>query len=310
MNWLNHVERDPVPWLLDPSHPSARLLTLRDILRWPEDALVEEGQALLEWKPIQALLERADSLSFWGRTTNPYFGGPIGTLGTLYALAQAGVPPTEMIRRACEHLMSRGRLEDGRFAPPGAGPREWLYYTGIALSSLWHFGFGGDARVGSARSALVQEILHRPRLLESTSVDEDECLWGAVKALEALTPSFDEGDDGLRAARERLTEYLLDFTFDFNGRHAEWQEVTYPRYYRSDLVELCRVLSRAAASDSRMQSLVRWLLRLPREGGRWVKTRPTPGSLQVERLRHPSRWLTYESVLALILVYGDETYRA
>ena len=60
MSWLAHIRRDPVPWLLDPENPSARLLTLRHIFRRPEASLEADYDAVLAWKPVQTLLRYAD----------------------------------------------------------------------------------------------------------------------------------------------------------------------------------------------------------------------------------------------------------
>ena len=55
--WLDLVKRDPVPWLLDPANPSARLLTLRHLFKRSETALQDENARLLAWSPIVILRE-------------------------------------------------------------------------------------------------------------------------------------------------------------------------------------------------------------------------------------------------------------
>ena len=49
MSWTDVVKRDAVPWLLDPTNPSARILTLREIFDQPEERLTDEYVRLLEW---------------------------------------------------------------------------------------------------------------------------------------------------------------------------------------------------------------------------------------------------------------------
>ncbi|HDQ34928.1 MAG TPA: hypothetical protein ENN14_01265, partial [Chloroflexi bacterium] len=133
MAWLDYVKRDPVPWLLDPSNPSARYFTLRDIFGQSGAALTRARVAILGWPPVQEIIHQGNSHNFWGRSINPYYGGPVGTFGTLYQLAQLGTPPTPLLQEACENLLSYGRIEDGRFAITDLSGTAWLCYTGMAL---------------------------------------------------------------------------------------------------------------------------------------------------------------------------------
>ncbi|MCD6344140.1 MAG: hypothetical protein J7M17_00840 [Anaerolineae bacterium] len=228
MSWLDFVKRDPVPWLLDPANPSARLLTLRDIFRRPETALAREYAAVLAWEPLRALIAQAHPVNFWGRADNPTFGGPAGTLGTLYALAQLGIPAFPQAQEACENLLRHGRLPDGRFSPADSPSPPWLCYTGMALQTLWHFGFGEDLRVRSAQAALVQAVLQHPRQLECPLAGGG-CPWGMVKALAGLlnTPPEQQTAE-VEAAIETLAGRLLAHTFDFTGRDAAWLDLYFP----------------------------------------------------------------------------------
>ena len=309
MSWLNFVKRDPVPWLLDPANPSARLLTLRDIFRRPEIALAREYAAVLAWEPLRALIAQAHPVNFWGRADNPTFGGPAGTLGTLYALAQLGIPAFPLAQEACENLLRHGRLPDGRFAPADSPAPPWLCYTGMALQTLWHFGFGEDPRTHSAQAALVQAVLHHPRQLECP-IAGGKCPWGMVKALAGLlnTPPEQQTAEGT-AAIEALAGQLLAHTFDFTGRDAAWMDFYFPRYYEADLVELCHVLAQSYGRDNpRFRRLVRQMVELQTEKGRWVQARPASRNVLPEQRNHPSRWLTFEAVHTLILTYGGNDY--
>jgi len=309
---LDLIERDPVPWLLDPINPSARLLTLRHLFKRPETALHEENARLLAWPPIAILREHWDHVNFWGREHDPYFGGALGNFGTLYLFTQLGMSRFPEVEPACENLLNQGRNEDGRFAPGSAvisssnAPR--LCYTGMALQIMWRFEYGNDLRVRAALAALLHTILLRPELLDCP-IASGACAHGLVKALAALLsmPAEQRGTDE-EAAIETLSEALINHPFDFSGRDADWLQPAFPRYYRSDIVELCRVAAQTALrTHPRFQGWLYLLLSLKTDEGRWNKARPTP-VLSEERLFHPSRWLTFEAVHALTLAYGDTVY--
>lgn len=308
MRWLDLVKRDPVPWLLDPVNPSARLLTLRHLFRKPEADLQEEYARVLAWTPLVMLREHWNRVNFWGREYDPYFGSALGNFGTLYLFTQMGVPLFPEVEPACENLLNLGRSEDGRFATSGPGIEPWLCYTGMALQIMWHFGYGNDLRARSAWLALLQTILLRPALLDCP-IANGACTHGLVKALAALLsmPAAQRGADE-ETAIATLGETLINHPYDFSKRDADWLQPTFPRYYRSDLVELCRVMAQTSfRAHPRFQVWLRSLLALQNEEGRWNKARPTP-ALTEERIHQPSRWLTFEAIHTLTLTYGDGIY--
>ena len=303
------MKRDPVPWLLDPANPSARLLTLRHIFRRPEADLEQERQAVLAWEPIRALIKQAAPQGLWGRAENPYFGGPLGNFGTLSTLAQLGVPRFPLAEKACENLLGQGRLDDGRFAPREEGPLTWLCYTGMTLHALYHFGFGEDPRTRSSSQALAHIVLHEPHVL-TCKIAGGLCLSGTLKALIGLLSAPpEERTTEETAAIATLTEQVLNYPFDFAGREQGWLQIHFPRYYESDLVELCHVLTGVASPDlPQISSMLRHLITLQTEEGRWIKSGTAPGNIQVEGGGKPSRWLTFEAIHTLMQVYGGNAY--
>lgn len=309
MSWLDHIHRDPVPWLLDPANPSARVLTLRHIFNRPEESLDAEYRALLAWKPVQTFLRYADPVSFWGRSENPFFGAAAGTFGILYTLAQLNLPRYDIILDACEHLLNRGRLADGRFAPDAVQPEIWLCYTGMALQLLNHFGFGDDPRVQSACFTLTQAVLQQPQQL-FCPIAGSECAAGFVKALAGLEslPAAARTPDNTKAMQQ-LADRLLRWPFDWERRHADWLRLRFIRYYETDLLELAHVLAHSGnAEHPRLREFTLRLAAQQDDEGRWHKTRAAALEMQIERIFQPSRWLTFEAVHTMMLVYGGNAY--
>lgn len=310
MPWLKLLKRDPVPWLLDPENPSVRYLTFRDILKKPPATLETEQQRLREWPAVQEILQHWNRYNFWGRNYAPYYGGPVGNFGVLYLFAQLGAPLYPEFAPVCENLLDVGRFEDGRFIPEMYHAAPWLCYTGMALKLLYHFGYGADARTISTHATLLHAILLRPETLACPMLG-GPCRSGLVKALDALlhVPPPQHTSDNA-AAIEALSEQLLTHAYDWAGQDAGWLAPTYPRYYDADLLELCHVLAQTdKRAHPRFKELVQRMLTLQTAQGRWRKLRATP-ALPVERIQHPSRWLTYEAIHTLTLIYGDAGYAA
>ncbi|MBN1259906.1 MAG: hypothetical protein JXB35_04415 [Anaerolineae bacterium] len=310
MTWLTYLKRDPVPWLLDPVNPPARLLTLRDIFGRTEQSLGTEVALVRAWSPLQTLISRADSQNFWGRAENPFFGGPLGTFGTLNALAQMAVPAFPVAKHACESLLAQGRHIDGHIAPEDGPPGGRLAATGMALRLLWHFGYGEDARTQSARAALRQTILHHFEGMRHSGVAGSEmiaCLLKALDGLLAIPESLREAED--EQALQFLAESIVAHRFDFEGRDAGWLAFRFPRYHDSDLLEFCHVLARAGKTNHPyFQEYLQRIVSEQTAEGRWLKAQLSPCTIQVERSRFPSRWLTFAAVHTLILTYGGNTY--
>jgi hypothetical protein len=310
MRWLDQVSRDPVPWLLDPENPSSRFLTLRDIFNKHPDKLREEQERILDWSPVKLLRSHWDPVNLWGRSQAPYFGGPVGNFGSLHMLQQIGASRFPEVQIACESLLSAGMIEEGIFSPEKNAAAPWLCYTGIALSIMYQFGFGEDSRTLGARDTMVDTILRKPEKLSCAMV-RGECRDGLVKALNALLHLPDsQRNHTEELAIDTLCDKLISYKYDFSGEDAEWILPRFPRYYESDIVELCHVLAHTIYRyDPRLLALLQPLLALQNTDGKWSKARSTP-SLSVERIQQPSRWLTYEAIHTLTLVYGDDIYGA
>ena len=71
------------------------------------------------------------------------------------------------------------------------------------------------------------------------------------------------------------------------------------------------LLALAVTGESlRLREFAARLETLQDEEGRWHKTRLAANDMQIERIFQPSRWLTFEAVHTLMLIYGGNTYAA
>ena len=310
MHWLDVVNRDPVPWLLDPSNPSARYLTLKLIFETPPSRLETEQNRILTWQPVQTLIDHWDRTNYWGRIANPYYGGSMGNFGTLYLLYQLGAPRFPKVEPVCENLLQRGRTAEGRFMPERSREAPWLCYTGMALEILTHFGYSTDTRTRSSWQVLIDSILHNPDNLTCPLAD-NLCQDGLVKVLKALVlrPEMERTAEE-RVAIDRIRQLLTQHAALLHRGERITHGIHFPRHDHTDTVELSHTLAQTRArTHPRVGELLEDLLAFQDESGRWPKQAMTP-ELTVERIQQPSRWLTLEAVHTVMLIYGGNAYAA
>ena len=92
-NWREHLNGDPLPWLLDPENPSVRYWTLVDILnRPPSDPEVQEARDAVVQQPlVKELFALQHPKGYWGDDeTKPYTAQ--GAVAVLTLLHMLGVP--------------------------------------------------------------------------------------------------------------------------------------------------------------------------------------------------------------------------
>jgi hypothetical protein len=164
-SWLDLLPADPRPALLEANEPSARYVTLTNVLGVPEnDAEVRAARAAVLADPgIRALVHRLPAweqgLQFGGHNS-PAF--PPNLLRLLYLLGvRAGDFPS--IERVLDRML-RHQADDGRFLTPGAaagGAATWASLPCdhfAILEVLLLFGRGDAPQVASGL-ARVRETL-------------------------------------------------------------------------------------------------------------------------------------------------------
>ncbi len=107
---------DPIDWLLEPSNPSARYLTLRRLLERPDgDAEVAAARAAIHTSPLAARLFRGQGGGgYWGDPASPYLPKYKASYWTVMLLGHLGFGrEDERVRRAVDYVC--------RFQQPGGG---------------------------------------------------------------------------------------------------------------------------------------------------------------------------------------------
>src|SRR3989337_4309416 len=102
-SWLEALNADPLPWLLEDSDPAVRHVALRQLLDRPEDD-PEVGRAraaAMAADPIAAILAAQHPAGYWEKPGPGYATKYRGTVWQVIFLHQLGAHPAgEGVRRA------------------------------------------------------------------------------------------------------------------------------------------------------------------------------------------------------------------
>lgn len=128
-----------------------------------------------------------------------------------------------------------------------------------------------------------------------------------MAGLESRPEAMPPADETL--AIQRLAEKLRAGLSIGSAGRADWLRLRANRYYETDLLELTHVLALAVAGNTCAFANSRrdWKrCRMRKGAGTRRASRPT--TCRLERIFQPSRWLTFEAVHTLMLIYGGNTY--
>lgn len=298
-NWQEHLNGDPLPWLLDPENPSVRYWTLADILDRPaSDPEVQEVRAAADQQPlVKELFALQHPEGYWGDDeTKPYTAQ--GAVATLTLLHMLGVTPDERTAAGCDSFLRFCQHESGGFSMTKK-LRSGIFpcTTGEHLRFLIYFGLGDDPRVQAAFAFLVEDM-SADDALDCGRYQHRDCLWGAIAALNGLAVL----PTGMRSAQservvKRLADALLDAKYDFEGEHKRWFTFGVPRGW--DLLSALKALAaHGYAGDARFAPLLELVLTRQDDQGRWLcgsVSRTWP----IEKRNRPSKWVTLDALRVL-----------
>lgn len=298
-DWSLYLQNAPLPWLLEPTVPSIRFWTLRDILDRPTgDPELAAAQTAVDQQPlVQELLASQHPDGHWGEeAAKPYnTNGAVTILSLLYSL---GATPNAQTAAGCDSLLANCQNACGGFSlnrnlKSGIFPCT----TAEMLPMLVYFGLGQDARVLAAFNFLLETYTGRQDL-DCGRYQHQACLWGAIALLKALCVL----PDALRsprseALRHTMANTLLDAAYDFEGEHKRWLTFGVPRAW--DLLSALLTLAQAGyAHHPHFDSFLERVLACQDASGRWPcgsASRTWP----LEKRGQPSRWVTLDVLRVL-----------
>jgi hypothetical protein len=298
-NWHEHLNGDPLPWLLDPENPSVRYWTLTDILdRSANDPEVQEARAAIAHQSlVKELFTLQHPDGFWGEDeTRPYTAqGAVAVLNLLHML---GVTPDKRTAAGCESFLEFSQHKSGGFSMTKR-LRSGIFpcTTGQHLPFLAYFGFSDDPRVRAAFNFLIEDMTSEDAL-DCGRYQHQDCLWGAIAALNGLAVlPADMPSARSKRVVNFLASSLLDANYDFEGEHRRWLTFGIPRAW--DLLSALRALAfHGYAHDSRFVTMLKLILGRQDEQGRW-----SCGSVSrtwpIEKRNQPSKWITLDVLRVL-----------
>ena len=125
MSWLEPLNGNPLPWLLEAGDPDVHYCTLRDLFDRPPDdpELAAARRAAHVSGPIPAILAHMDPQGWWNVPEAGYLPKYTSTVWSLILLAQLGASVHEdrRIERACQYLVDHALTEGGQFTS-SSGP--------------------------------------------------------------------------------------------------------------------------------------------------------------------------------------------
>jgi hypothetical protein len=295
-------------WLLDPSQPSIRYLTLRELLgRSESDPEVREARRAIPRVGWAAqMLAGRDASGAWACDKNVYHPKYISTNWNLLALSDLGATRAiPEVKASAELWMERSPLKGGGVGGFSAG-RGHLCYTGNMARALLRFGYADDRRVVKALEWLTASA--HPKggwscwsFADGPATSRNLDSWEALSAFAAYPRA--RWTRSMQDTVEKGAEFFLDRELTRQGeRYAPWYRFHWPvHYYYDVLVGLDMLTALGYTDDPRLRAALDVVRKRRRSDGRWNLDAVHPdvaGSMADWLEKHPKRRptpLTFES---------------
>ena len=331
--WLERLNADPRPWLLDESAPAVRAAALVRLEgRAASDQQVVAARELaMRVDPIKSILEAQNPGGWWVKPGPGYAPKYSGTVWNFMFLEQLGADPAnEQVRAAAEYVLKATPTAAGGLGCSGSHlerpppPSSVLHcLNGNLLRTLIRFGYYDDPRVKAAaeweaRAITGQNMDHwyKSRTsgpgFECGVNDGRPCAWGAVKAMRGLAAIPPRRRTALV---RKAIDVGVEFFFSRDPRVADypmpesdtqpsplWFKLGFPSGYPADVLQLLEVLAELGhGRDARLTPTLSWLLSQQDEQGRWwnrhAYNRKT--TVPIEKQGEPSKWVTLRACAVL-----------
>ncbi len=319
-----------IQWLLEPSNPSIRYWTLKQIVGRKENDpdVIESRNAIMRLECIRHILKSMNPEGYWESSENNYLPKYTASTHNLLILAEFGAKITEGLKKAIEHvflyqrdsghfLMDIPKTDKGR----ASTVKDGCCYDGNILWYLVHFGYLEDAR--TQKLIRFQIDYHsddvggwkcRAFPIDPSKVFPENCFMGAVKMLKALSsiPSNKRSNE-IEKIIEQEVEIILDnHVFKYlktpEGRRKEkagWKRFGFPLFYQSDILETLDILTSLGVVDDRMQESIDLVESAEGKDGKWLLKNTFNGKMlcEIEEKGEPSKWITLRASRVLKRYY-------
>ena len=329
--WIDRLNADPLPWLLDESDPAVRHLALRGLLDRSEadPEVVRARAAAMQTDPIDSILRAQDAEGWWVRPGHGYGSKYSGTVWNVIFLDQLGADGGDpRVRAACEYVLEHTQAANGGFgcAAQGVGrpaPSSVVQcLNGNLMRALLGFGWLEDERVQRSlawqAAAITGEGVERwyastpgPGFACGYNAGRP-CAWGAAKVVLGLArvPAQRRSPVAQRAL-ETGVSFLLsrdpavaDYPMlpGITKPSGSWFRLGFPVGYITDVLQVLEALCEVgAAGDGRLGPAVDWLIAQQDADGRWANRHANEGKMvrDIDTPGTPSKWVTLRACRVL-----------
>jgi hypothetical protein len=320
-------------WLLEPENPGVRYLTLRDLLKRPEDDLELRSAraAAHQTGPIAEILAHMEPEGFWEKPGPGYLPKYRSSVWSLVNLAQLGatVQEDKRIKSACDYMIENALLEGGQFTSNGVPSGTADCLQGNLCWALPEMGYD-HPRLESAFEWLARTVTGAglaPMSERNAAVryyagkcgpdfacganDKLSCAWGAVKVMLALAQLPAEKRTPLiTEAIQRGVDFLLsvdpavgDYPSGYNQKPSgNWRKFGFPVFYVTDNLQVAEALvAHGLADDARLANTIRFIHGKPDNQGRWPLEYNYIGKTWVDfgPKKQPNKWVTLRALKVL-----------
>lgn len=256
-------------WLLDPSQPAVRYLTMRDLLDGTSKTDLEEaGRAVTSRGWAADILLQQKPGGYWVNEESLYRPKYVSTNWTLLTLSDLGITKKDPgMAKACSMWMDRFSKKDGGFNTEGASKSEHCL-TGNTTRALIKFGYVDEPRVRSAFEWLVKTQKENGGWhcwAFNGTIDS----WEGLSAF-AVYPR-QRWTRSMKRSVELGCEFYLAREMSKQGAHYDpWFRFHFPYHYYYDLlVGLDFMTALGYTDDKRLSLAVSHLKKKRRKDGRW-----------------------------------------
>lgn len=325
MPWSDTLNPTVIDWLLEPSAPSARYLTLRDILDYsPDDPDLTAAHATAhQTGHIAAILAEMQAPGYWMKPGPGYNGKYKSTVWSVIALAQLGasVHQDERIALACDHLLEHAFLENGQFTMAGTPSSNIDCLQGNLCAAMFDLGIT-DPRLETTFEWMARSVTGdgiAPASDKSASVRyytstncgpgfacgynvHQSCAWGAIKVLVAFSklPAVQR-----TPLIQRAIQMGIDFLFSADPAVADyprregtkpsgnWRKLGFPVFYVADVLQNIEVLAAlGCGGDPRLDGALDLIRAKQDEQGRWTLEHAYQTWVDFGEKKQPNKWVT------------------
>ncbi len=331
MSWLDLLNDDPLPWLLEADNPSVRYYALTDLLDRPTDDpdVVSAKAAINASRPVKAILDAMYPQGYWVKLGPGYSPKYRATVWSVIFLDQLGANESDpRVRAACEYVLSHTQAPNGGFGANSNvnathSPNSVVIHclNGNLLRALLGFGLGDDERVQRAIEWQARSIMGEGFEGQFNSATPgpgfacganygQPCAWGAIKALRGLASIPKSKRTPLvKKAIKVGVEFLLsrdpakaDYPAGDGHINSSWFKLGFPSGYVADVLQNLEVLVELGqGQDKRLKPAIEWLLSKQDKNGRWKNQYSYSGKMwaDVEPQGSVSKWVTLRACRVL-----------